>query len=492
MRAIAIVGALFTLLAGSACLTVSGRGGSLTPGVKGPGAAVGGAPGFPFVSGYELINLPATWYCVSPWSEDPGQERRGMELFAWRLFIALNWPGRVPYPGGWTAERELNRLNARGVYPRWNSWYTPEQIYRSLNDDPDDDSPELDDPLGWSCHGDCLTDSLRRGAGEASEQHRVVYDQNGQTVLYEVRLDDRWHETLMNAVVAEASAQPTANAAYIDFRTGQCKARGPDSGADTFDFVGTMAIKLAWKRLSEAESKSGRFLQRLASPPPSGPGAGDGKIRLGLIGFHIMQKSKPYGDWIWSTFEHVDNLTPAEAPSGPSFNDPRCDASTCRPNASKQVHVNGSTVCRTQITRVDPIPPEVQKLNAQARDWLKSNDTVLQHYQLIGVQYKPHSGSKPEPATLRNSVIETYIVGSSAPGGAASRGPCDIEPVARRSSCLGCHRAVKAQDFSFVPTLSLCNCEDKEKRWIGDRYCELLGVSSKCGAEEPARLTGGR
>ncbi|WP_437601684.1 hypothetical protein WMF28_08870 [Sorangium sp. So ce590] len=488
---------MFTLLAGTACLTVSGcrRGLAIDP--QRPGEAAEGAPEFPFAArGHELFKLPSTWYCVSPWSEDRDQERRGMELFAWRQFIALNWPGRIPNPGRWRAERGLDKLNERDVYPRWNSWYTPQTIYSDLTDDSSDDSPERGAPLGWSCDGDCLTNGLNRSGRRASTPHRLVYDQNGQAVLYEVRLDESWHKTLMRALESsEVAEEPeevrerSGTSIDISFTHGQCRFQGPDAGGDSYDLTGATAIKLAWKTLTEEESTSGRFLQRRASPRPSGPGAGDG-ITLGLVGFHIAQKSKPYGKWIWSTFEQVDNLAPAETPSGPSFNDTGCDPSTCRPNASKQVQVRGSTMCRTQITRIDPIPLEVQRLNAQARAWLKSSNTVLQHYQLIGVQYNPYNGSKAEPETLRNPVIETYIVGSTTSHRDASQDPCAVEPEATRSSCLGCHSAVQKHDFSFVPTRSLCNCE--ENRWIGDDYCERLGVSNECKTEAPGRRAADR
>ncbi|MGK3991436.1 hypothetical protein WME99_50775 [Sorangium sp. So ce136] len=510
MRTNTIVGAMFTLLAVAACLTVNGCRlvGPTDP--RNTSVVVKSAPGVPFfeASGFELFNVPVTWYCVSPWSDDRSQERRGIELFAWRLFIALNWPGRAPDDGPWKAERELSKLNSPGVYPRWNSWYTPGQIHDEVVSGSSYVPPGRGGPSGWRCDGDCLLNTLALSKGErmpgvagqpSTTSPRLVYDQNGQAVRYEIRLDETWHETLMTALGLTEDDEDTEELARglrgqpmsINFKHGQCLGQGPGAG-DSYDTPGATEIKLAWKTLSEEEIKSGRFLQRLASPGSSSGGAGGHKVTLGLVGFHIAHKSKPYANWIWSTFEHVDNVVPAEAPGGPSFNDPTCDASTCRPNASKQVQVNGSTLCRTQITRVEPIPLEVQELNARARAWLQSNSTVLQYYQLVGVQYNQYDGSKPEPATLRNSVIETYMVGSGTSHMGASRGPCDIEPEATQSSCIGCHSEVRNDDFSFVVTRSLCNCEDRKNRWIGDTNCELLGVSSKCETDAPSRRAASR
>lgn len=475
MHANTIAGAIFTVLAGSTCLTVSGCHGLTTdPGHS--GAAAEDASGFSFAADYDLSGLPPAWYCVSQWSSDRNLERRGMELFAWRLFIGINWPVILDDDNAeqWK-DKKLSELNKGKVTPRWNTWYAPEDIFEALKTS--DCSSKGANLSGWKCNGDCLKNVLR-GKVQVPEVPGVslsgqpVYDQNGHVVQYQIMVNQSWCETIERAV------KPGRNG-RLDFEHGQCAHRGSSEFGDTYNLAGATEIKLAWKMLTEAEISSGRFLQRLASMPQTSAGAGARAITLGLVGFHIAHKSKDYSDWIWSTFEHVDNLAPAETPSGPSFNDPKCDESTCKPNTTMRVQVDGGSFCRTQIARIDPISLDVQKLNARVRAWLKANNTVLQYYQLIGVQYKPFSdrskGLSPDPKRLRNSVIETYNVGSNTLHSGVKSDPCEINHNSELPTCMGCHVKASEQDFSFLPTQSLCNCEDKDK-WIGDDGCERIGV----------------
>jgi hypothetical protein len=51
------------------------------------------------------------------------------------------------------------------------------------------------------------------------------------------------------------------------------------------------------------------------------------KVTVGLVGMHIGHKSKTSPQWIWSTFEQVDNLdvdAVAHPKLNPSFVDPNC------------------------------------------------------------------------------------------------------------------------------------------------------------------------
>jgi hypothetical protein len=187
-----------------------------------------------------------------------------------------------------------------------------------------------------------------------------------------------------------------------------------------------------------------------------------------------MQKTNLYR-WIWSTFEHVNNLVPAEGARAALFNDPDCH--DCLPNTSQR---RPGSVCKTQITRTTPIPEDVEALNEVARKWLKANDTVLQHYQLIDVQFDPEPESDGpeefEPSELRNPLIETYHV-----VGRPKSGQCGPEPrdFTAPASCEGCHSGAQV-DRSFVIKNALCKCDDPTRRLgkdvCGVEKCDLLGI----------------
>jgi hypothetical protein len=455
MRTSIVAMIVSAVLAGGAFLTVSMCINPVAVGSATQEALPEGAAPFPFALA-DLATPPRAWYCLFPRTQDPVKERRGMELFAWRLFIALNWPGRVEEE--WMPDVNMDLLNTPSRYPRWASWHTPRTLYKSLADC---DTPIEPPAPNWSCDDDCLVNSIEaKGSDISSSSHRCVYDQNGRAVHYEIRLaQDGWVDILRDTL-----CDPEYTGGSFGFRYGQCAGKA----FDEFDVEAATAVKLAWKVLSNEERESHRFLQRVARVssvcPPDGSAASE--ATLGLVAFHITHKSSRYGHWVWSTFEHVDNLEPAEGAKAASFHDPSCV--DCLPNASQRAPGRG---CRTQIARTTPISGEVQELNASARKWLRAEKTVLQYYQLIGVQYISDTGSPATPEELRNPLLETYqVVGRPRPMECMP----EPEPVEEPSSCLGCHSTAKV-DFSFVPERSLCNCKDK-KPWIGDEKCQDLGI----------------
>jgi hypothetical protein len=64
--------------------------------------------------------------------------------------------------------------------------------------------------------------------------------------------------------------------------------------------VGTINVKAAWRQFTPEEIKAGKPARYYTAEQ-------DGKV-WGLTGFHITSKDVP--NWIWATFEHVDNPAP--------------------------------------------------------------------------------------------------------------------------------------------------------------------------------------
>src|SRR6202034_160551 len=55
-------------------------------------------------------------------------------------------------------------------------------------------------------------------------------------------------------------------------------------------------------------------------------------LTVGLVGLHIVQKTKTRPQWIWSTFEQVDNVPPTPGATGAfGFNDGKGGASPLQP-----------------------------------------------------------------------------------------------------------------------------------------------------------------
>src|SRR5690606_35072322 len=146
----------------------------------------------------------------------------------------------------------------------------------------------------------------------------------GERVYYEVRVNESWIET-----VAERTpgADEPRGARRLSFTWGQCKKYFPkrvlQDSRDQYDFDGAIELKLAWKVLGANDARERFYTMSDVVLEPGRP-----PVELGLAAMHIMTKSKTQTRYVWSTFEHVDNVRTNPLPGGghtrPSFHDPDC------------------------------------------------------------------------------------------------------------------------------------------------------------------------
>ena len=128
----------------------------------------------------------------------------------------------------------------------------------------------------------------------------------------------------------------------------------------------------------------------------------DKKVRVGLIGMHIAHKSKTSPQWIWATFEQVDNLdvdSVSHPKLRPSLFNPDCP--TCVPNQQPSKKTDGEWIPspKTQAWRAIPIPGDKRTLNAQAQAVLAKIGSPLQYYELIDTQWPTEPKAPPTPWT---------------------------------------------------------------------------------------------
>jgi hypothetical protein len=140
-------------------------------------------------------------------------------------------------------------------------------------------------------------------------------DQNGNITRYEVRLN----EDEFNYVVGNRFYDRTVQASHsgqFNFPTGSNG--GP---------LGSIELKGAWRVMTDSDDQSRYLAQDVViidskldpltgfEDPEDGSyltcnAAGEGPCcvrKMGLVGFHIAHKVKDNPQWVWSTFEHVDN-----------------------------------------------------------------------------------------------------------------------------------------------------------------------------------------
>jgi hypothetical protein len=192
---------------------------------------------------------------------------------------------------------------------------------------------------------------------------------------------------------------------------------------------------------------------------PAGPGVAESckPTILGLAGLHIVHKTVGSPQWIWSTFEHVNNVPDAQDGSPPAthynFFKVGCSAAACPQNEAPPQPWDPSVDpmpggFHSQIVRATTYPPEARASSAQWNGQFRAavKGSVWQNYQLITTQWPTDSANKidpngvPFPVFAANSTMETYVQGNV--------------PQAS-SSCMSCHgnaasMSGKPSDFSFV------------------------------------------
>ena len=94
----------------------------------------------------------------------------------------------------------------------------------------------------------------------------------------------------------------------------------PDESHPAHLPAGSVAIKAAWLPMSEAEARAarGRYYLETAEIVDVARTLKAGRVvcsksAVALVGLHIAIKTLSRPQWVWSTFEHVDNVPPAGA-----------------------------------------------------------------------------------------------------------------------------------------------------------------------------------
>lgn len=407
-----------------------------------------------------------------------------MNLYSWLAFVALNWPATTA-----TCGPNLNSsiLNDKG--PRvWETYPEDSDVFVTPPATPAPwcaQTPtaaraahlaRLPARVQQAVRRQGVRKALFRNA-KASEHLSqklpdvdeavggVLTDQNGRFARYEVRVNQDEYKFLTQNNLWNAAGQ-NSYTQTITFPV----------GPSTYGPVGAIEVKAAWKVLTATEISRGRFFMTQAvvynddqTPPSPSPGANP--VTLGLVGFHIMHKTKSQPNWIWSTFEHADNLTPPPGSllgAKASFRNPDCPPATCPPNAQTaaspyvELGPTGKPLNKpVQVSRVNPVDDSTAaQYNAAFQKLLAGS--VWANYRLISTQWHGEFGPLPKPAFLANPVLETFNQTPSPPSDGPvawpSPGYTPFNVGVATSSCMKCHSQAttasqtnpKPADFSFL------------------------------------------
>lgn len=396
--------------------------------------------------------LPCAVTNVPPF--DLANLQHGFDYYSWLTFLALNAPasGGLPIGGGsgpggdaptlWESWRELSDIMLPGgaTPPPWDA---PRQLPRACEAIVGAQGMKVFRMVG-------KTPDLLEEVNQPFDTGPLI-DQNGAYVRYEILVNRPMFEYIVQNKLYSKAGQAAMTAPVV-FPGGDVT-----SGSD--GTVGAIMAKAAWKVLGAGDDAT-RFHTAEAlvyNPPVENPKIEEScaKATLGLVGLHLAHKTEAEPQWVWSTFEHVDNApSAAEAKQRKfrkryNFYKAGCAAKTCPVNQppprpwdpNKQPFPGGFT---SQIVRELPIDAEVVALNAAFQALLPGK--VWQNYMLISTQWPTDAKSKtdpngvPAPVFLANTTMETYIQGSVPQSS---------------SSCMACHGNAAAtsgrpSDFTYI------------------------------------------
>lgn len=376
-----------------------------------------------------------------------------MDYLSWTTFVALNWPASA------TANGVPDRNNVIGGVPGdpegggkglpngptvWETFKESSDIFLNPPVKPSTfNAPQRIPPqclpiikrgtkakilLMDSKFSDFLSDTT-----EAFTNSPLI-DQNGKKVWYEVRLNEVEYDFIVNNGYYDSRRQPSV----ISFIPGSNTGKG----------AGPVHVKAAWKIMG-ANDDPKRFYTTTALVYEAKMLPACLEVQVGLVGLHIVHKTASRPQWVWSTFEQIDNTqNPVPAaqqctqPLGThySFYNPNCSATNCPPN--QQTTPDSTTP--TQVVRVTPIRDAVKQLNCQFQAALRQANfkSVWQYYQLIDTQWPAAPQNTkifggPRPPILANTTLETYFQGPNKAG----------DPP---HSCMDCHGQFgQNKDFLF-------------------------------------------
>lgn len=411
--------------------------------------------------------------------------------YSWKAFVAINWPRDAegnPTPN----------FTDKGT-ATWLGWKEAFQVYRADGKKPAAwGLPRTATGLGL--HPDIIKDVDARavlsdrtptmGKNIADEVDQAfagkLYDQNGNVVVYEVLMNEAEFNYIVdnslyniNGQLAFSKSNPEANFPKGDY----------DSGV-----VGATEIKFAWKILEAGDIKERYYIDEgyIVNQQTGNLE----KKTLGMIGMHISQKTPTGKQWVWSTFEHIDNLdqnvTVVDGKRKiihPTLTDPDCEICPVNLDLSSDTATYNSNnhgdywdlttdtffwytntqKRKTQSKRIVDIPVRVQNINAKMQAYFKSVNSVWQYYQLIDTQYPrnqdappsshqeasykiPESvnnkpGGDPNLALLTNITMETFFQkGNQNAANLMEANPPTNFHIYGSESCMGCHSSAGIYD----------------------------------------------
>jgi hypothetical protein len=352
--------------------------------------------------------------------------------FSWRAFLALVWPAKQDQRG------KPDPALAPGAAGK-------PTVFETFKADWEIFQPEGKDPaLNWKDYtgknpcsltnvvfGDVLLASFSKFAnlgmaGFGPKLTGALVAQNGTYVRYAVN----FNESEFNTVLAKKLYLRDSLANPVSFDN---------------DAVDTKSAWIDMKGVPNPERYHTR--QAFLFDLQTGSCA---KTLVGLVGLHIVVKTASRPQWIWTTFEQVDNV-PAAGAQGPfTLNDGK---GTAMPGDNPvKFPIPLQPPSPYNVERKKPIHNKTAATNAMYRQALKAAGSPFQFYQLVMTQWPRNANQPAQSGAPQFTFPGTGPVPPGDPpldATAFSNVTMEtFEQTAIRTGCMGCHNLARAKtDF---------------------------------------------
>ncbi|ASY66265.1 Cytochrome c family protein (plasmid) [Sinorhizobium sojae CCBAU 05684] len=442
----------------------------------------------------------------------PTQE--GANCYAWQMFVAMNWPVNPGWPATPALAGEPDRTASVAEWgvpssptspitsvPVWGSFKAAEDIFL----------PNAAQPTGWGVQepppSECRSDKMIFGYPQESVRVLSAISKNAVNSAHRFNLSSGTRDTVSQEIMEATGGwltdqdgklvffQRAVGKAEFDYivennlfdaadqlrvatnQDGQHPKglslprggmlRAPPSDPQPQEELGAFEIKAAWRILTGEPEMFSRYMTTVAWLKRPDTGQCTQEV-VGLVGLHIIHKTDTFPDFIWATFEQVDNV-PGGSGSPPvngySFNNPDCTGPDCTPNQPR-IECDGNT-CQdlyprdqpVQVDRSQKTPNDLVELNSSVQQKIASltgGKSVFQYYELVNVLWDQSPSSEP---TLEPGAGATVPLryGTFQSEGNLPVANTTLETYIQSRSCDACHASATiagsetlASDFSFL------------------------------------------
>jgi len=371
--------------------------------------------------------------------------RRNFDEFSWESFIALNW-----------SQDSTQVIGSNGDNPTlWETWKNSSDVFLANGAKPTPWGTLGTLPPGCSSHKGKFLSQVGKTPDLLNESELPfktgpLIDQNSAYSRFEILVNQEMFEYIDDNNLYSFDGQQSFHK----------NAEFPEGNNDT-KVWGAIMVKGAWKIMGENDDPN-RFHTVDAviyTPAQTDPVVAEScfTAKVGLVGLHIGTKTAICPQWIWSTFEQVDNApTFGKENEKKHYNyfdvkeDRKVNEAPLRPwNPEIPDQIP------TQVQRLTPIFSGTAELNKAYQAKLRSvnEKSVWQYYELVGTQWPTNSSNlplgDPFPQFLGNATLETYIQGIIV------NDTVQLVPNVS-TSCMHCHNGAtmistgKTADFTFL------------------------------------------